>query len=403
MHAVRVNTSGRVEDATFERRLDQDGILPQWDVKIPKMRTMRNFAIVAALAGLLAPTISASEFGGNQNIALYWGQNSYGNSTGDFAQQPLSTYCANADVDIIPMAFITAITNGEGGQPVINFANSGYNCGVFPGTKLWNCPTYTQEINTCQQVYGKKILISIGGHGYNESGFEDVQIAENAARLLWNMFGPVNSSSGTLRPFGNAVLDGFDIDIEEKTTNLRPFAFELKALMDADQSKPYYLTAAPQCPYPDVNLSPLLNDPQGSVPFDALFVQFYNNPACEVDTFTPGASTQSGFNFDTWNNWAETQSSNPNVKVFLGVPAGPTGGQGYESGEALKPVIDYCKKFSHFGGVSAWDASQAYSNAPWLNDQYSFDLQQIFDLKQQGLDIQQAFDLKQHRIDNCFD
>lgn len=60
-------------------------------------------------------------------------------------------------------------------------------------------------------------------------------------------------------------------------------------------------------------------------------------------------------------------SANPNVKILLGVPGGPTGaGSGYESASSLSDVINYCKTFSSFGGVMMWDASQAYANSGFL-------------------------------------
>lgn len=250
----------------------------------------------------------------------------------------------------------------------MNYANSGNVCVKFPGTNLWDCPTYEDDIKTCQQTYGKTILVSIGGPGYDEAGFKDKQSAENAATLLWKMFGPVDPSSNALRPFHNASVDGFDIDVEQKNNYFRAFGLKMRALMNADTSKKYYLTAAPQCPYPDASLNPLLNDPNGGVPFDAVFVQFYNNPGCDLRSFTTGTSTQKNFNFQTWHNWATKNSANKGVKIFLGVPGGQTGGAGYKTAAQLKPIINYCKGFSSFGGVMAWDASQAYANKPFLND-----------------------------------
>lgn len=38
------------------------------------------------------------------------------------------------------MAFLYQMTNGQGGQPVINFANEGGTCITFAGTGLYNCP-----------------------------------------------------------------------------------------------------------------------------------------------------------------------------------------------------------------------------------------------------------------------
>ncbi|KAF2170500.1 glycoside hydrolase family 18 protein [Zasmidium cellare ATCC 36951] len=305
------------------------------------------------------------------NVALYWGQNSYNQGSGDLAQQPLATYCANTDIDIIPMAFMVQVTSGQGKEPVINFANQQNNCTVFPDTGLMDCPQIGDDIKTCQQKYGKTILLSIGGATYTEGGFASKDAAIAAANLVWNTFGPTSGSSSTqtYRPFHDAVIDGFDLDLETAVQNFNPFAAQLRSLMDADKSKKYYLTAAPQCPYPDAADDSMLNGAAGmdKVNFDAIFVQFYNN-YCGTNSYVANATTQNNFNFETWDNWATTKSANKDVKVFLGVPAGQSAaGTGYLSADALKPVIDYCKTFKSFGGVMAWDASQAYANKGFLD------------------------------------
>lgn len=142
------------------------------------------------------------------------------------------------------------------------------------------------------------------------------------------------------------------------------FGNQLRSLMDADTSKKYYLTAAPQCVYPDAADNQMLD---GAVYFDAIWVQFYNN-YCGVNSYVAGSSTQNNFNFDTWDNWAKTTSKNPDVKVFLGVPANTgAAGTGYLPASSLAPVIQYSKTFSSFGGVMMWDASQAYANSGFIS------------------------------------
>jgi chitinase len=127
--------------------------------------------------------------------------------------------------------------------------------------------------------------------------------------------------------------------------------------------KSYFLTAAPQCPYPDAADGAML---AGAVYFDAIWVQFYNN-YCGLQSFTVGSSTQNNFNFATWDNWAKTVSLNPNVKIILGIPGNTGAGAGYQSGSTLASIISYCKSFSSFGGVMIWDMSQVYANSGFLN------------------------------------
>lgn len=221
------------------------------------------------------------------------------------------------------------------------------------------------DIETCQS-YGKTIMLSVGGATYTEGGFSSSAAAVSAAQNVWAMFGPVQSGSTVNRPFGDAVVDGFDFDFESTTQNMAPFASELRSLMDnatAAGGKKYYLSAAPQCPYPDQADNDMLN---GVVSFDFINVQFYNN-YCGVNTFVVGASTQPYFNFDTWDTWARTVSANPAVKVLLGIPANTgAAGSGYTTGSTLEAAIQYSETFSSFGGVMMWDMSQLYANTGFL-------------------------------------
>ena len=221
------------------------------------------------------------------------------------------------------------------------------------------------DIATCQNTYGKSILLSIGGATYTEGGFSSSSAAVSAANLIWATFGP-QSGTSALRPFGSSFVNGFDFDFEATVNNAAPFANQLRSLMNSDTAKTgrkWYLTAAPQCPYPDYADNQMLD---GAVSFDAIFVQFYNN-YCGTQSFVPGSPSQNNFDFSTWDNWAKTVSANPDVKVLLGVPAAPTAaGSGYAAPATLAPIINYCKQFSSFGGVMMWDASQAYSNSGFL-------------------------------------
>jgi chitinase len=107
------------------------------------------------------------------------------------------------------------------------------------------------------------------------------------ADQLWNMF--FGGSSST-RPFGSAILDGIDLDIENggstgknkifychaKYSHLMTVSLGYVAFITQLQShfssatKKYYITAAPQCVYPDANLGAVIN----SIPFDAIYIQF---------------------------------------------------------------------------------------------------------------------------------
>ncbi|KAI1770799.1 glycoside hydrolase family 18 protein [Hypoxylon cercidicola] len=310
---------------------------------------------LASLASIIPSVLAGFDASSQTNVAVYWGQNSYGQAS---SQTRLSTYCSNSDINIIPLSFLNGIRT-----PIANFANAGDNCTVFAGTQLLDCPQIEEDIKACQQE-GKTIILSLGGATYTEGGFSDSASAESAADNVWSLFGSDTSTEN--RPFGSAVIDGFDFDFESTTQNFVPFASRLRSHMDSDSSKTYYLSAAPQCVYPDAAMNDMLN---GAISFDYIMIQFYNN-YCGIQSFTPGSSTQNNFNFQTWDNWAKQTSKNPNVKILLGVPANTGGGGGYQPASALAPIIQYSKQFSSFGGVMMWDMSQLYQNPGFLDSVY---------------------------------
>ena len=181
------------------------------------------------------------------------------------------------------------------------------------------------------------------------------------AEKIWNMFG---GGWAYYRPFGEAVIDGFDLNLEYGSgAGYEQFAWRLRQLMDGDQAKTgkeWILTAAPQCPHPDSHID---NSIKGTA-FDAIFVQFYNNPACQANTWALGKEQTSGksFNFGQWHNFATTTARNKKMKVFLTLPLAGEIGTGYVSRTVAAKIIGDLKRYSSFGGFAGWDASIAEQN-----------------------------------------
>ncbi|KAK4196577.1 family 18 putative glycoside hydrolase [Triangularia verruculosa] len=322
---------------------------------------MNRIQKLTALCGLILSlsnrALAGFDSSASNNIAVYWGQNSINRASG--GQQRLSFYCADSPINIIPMAFLYEIKNPA---TTINFANAGDNCTAISGSQILSCPQIEEDIQTCQSAHNKSLLLSIGGATYTEGGFTSPAEAISFAGTVWSMFGPKNSSSSVERPFGEAVIDGFDIDLEAGSQHMIDFVGELRRLMDADTTKKYYLSGAPQCFFPDAAMGDLMDE----VPFDFVNVQFYNND-CGVINWRSGGATQDKFNFDIWDKWAKGQSKNKDVRVLLGIPGSAMAGGGYVSGDALRGVIEYSKQFGSFGGVMMWDMSQVYGNAGFLD------------------------------------
>ena len=280
---------------------------------------------------LLLPT-DAFDRSANTNIAVYWGQNSAG------TQESLATYCESSDADIFLLSFLNQFpTLG------LNFANA---CSDTFSDGLLHCTQIAEDIETCQSL-GKKVLLSLGGASGSYLFSDDSQ-AETFAQTLWDTFGEGTGASE--RPFDSAVVDGFDFDIENNNeVGYSALATKLRTLF-AEGTKQYYLSAAPQCPYPDASVGDLLENAD----IDFAFIQFYNN-YCSVS---------GQFNWDTWLTYAQTVSPNKNIKLFLGLPGSASAaGSGYISDTSLlESTIADIASSSSFGGIALWDASQAFSN-----------------------------------------
>ncbi|KAJ0860997.1 putative chitinase [Helianthus annuus] len=197
---------------------------------------------------------------------------------------------------------------------------------------------------------GEGLALSIGGatDTYSLSSADD---ARGVANYIWNNFLGGHSNS---RPLGDAVLDGVDFDIEQGEPHYAALANRLREL-GGDK---IYLSAAPQCPFPDAKLQRALNTNQ----FNYIWVQFYNNPQCEFN-----ANNFASF-MKSWRQWT---SSFPGSKIFIGVPASKSG-DAASSGYIPKPqmtskVIPFARMSQNYGGVMLWnryfDGLSYYSDA----------------------------------------
>ncbi|KAJ5041767.1 uncharacterized protein L3040_005335 [Drepanopeziza brunnea f. sp. 'multigermtubi'] len=297
--------------------------------------------LVASVLALASSVLAGFDAASSKNVAVYWGQNSFGQVG---SQASLAFYCEDTRIDIIPISFMISLRDRT-----LNLGPSS--------------PDLEDDIKSCQRL-GKTILLSFPGAYYTEGGFDSVEMAIKGAQDVWAAFGPVQAYSTISRPFGSAVVDGFDFDFESSDIGyIVAFGEELDRLRRYPSDKSIILTAAPQCPFPDQAMNGLFE----KIPFDALFIQFYNN-YCGVKNFNPGAD-RSSFNFDAWDRWAKQESLNRRVKLLLGAPANvAAAGKGsYVEPYVLAQAIAESQKFESFGGVMFWDMTQLYSNVGFLD------------------------------------
>ncbi|KAG6840717.1 hypothetical protein C0991_004803 [Blastosporella zonata] len=254
-------------------------------------------------------------------------------------------------INAFPIAFLNVFFS-TGGLPEINLANTcnPTDSGAFSGTSLANCQFLAADIQACQ-AKGKIITLSLGG-ATGAASFTSAAQAQAFADTIWNLF--LGGSSST-RPFGAAVLDGIDLDIEGGgSTYFDAFVTQIRSHASG-ASKPYYVTAAPQCVYPDAYLGTVLN----AVAFDAVYVQ-YNN-YCGLQNY----GNVNAWDFSLWDTWAKNTAINKNVKVYIGAPASSSAaGSGYVAASTLGSIAQATRSsYSSFGGIMLWDASQAYANS----------------------------------------
>ncbi|CAN4087652.1 unnamed protein product [Withania somnifera] len=255
-----------------------------------------------------------------KGIAIYWGQN--GN------EATLNDTCASGKFPYVNLAFLNKFGNGQ--TPELNLAG---HC----NPAVNGCTILGPQIKHCQKL-GVKVMLSIGGG--------------DVALYLWNNFLSGRSSS---RPLGNAILDGIDFDIElGSPLHYEDLANYLKR--HSRSRRKMYLTAAPQCPFPDRLLGTALNTGL----FDNVWIQFYNNPPCQFTTNNTENLKSS------WTRWTTSVNAR---RIFLGLPAAPqAAGSGFIPAEVLTgEILPLIKKSRKYGGVMLWskfwDEQSGYSDS----------------------------------------
>ncbi|KAK4848368.1 hypothetical protein QYF36_012141 [Acer negundo] len=250
--------------------------------------------LVSPIFLILAALLGKSNAG---VISVYWGQNANEGILGDI--------CVSGNYAIVILAFLNEFGNDQ--TPLINLAG---HCDPTNN----GCTRLSKDIKACQ---------------------------------TWG----VKSKS---RPLGDAVLDGIDFDIAGGSN--QHWDELARALSEFSQQKKVYLSAAPQCPFPDAWLGGAL----GTGLFDYVWVQFYNNPGCQYSGNADNLKR-------SWNQW----TSNITGQVFLGLPAAPeAAASGYiEPGVLESEVLPSIKKSPEYGGVMLWSSQydKGYSSAIKVN------------------------------------
>ncbi|XP_057525669.1 acidic endochitinase-like [Amaranthus tricolor] len=266
-------------------------------------------------------------------ISTYWGQN--GN------EGSLSAACNTGNYQFINIAFLTVF--GGGRTPQLNLA--GHCNPAIPGS----CSSIGNDIAACQRQ-GIKVFLSLGG-GAGDYSLSSPADAQQVADYLWNNFlGGISNA----RPLGDAVLDGIDFDIElGSSQNYDALARALQRR--STPQRKVYLSAAPQCPFPDAHLSNAI----ATGVFDYVWVQFYNNPSANCQYSNKNVNNL----INSWNRWVTVNAP----QIFLGIPAAPAAANnGFIPSDVLiRDVLPRIRDSPKFGGVMLWSRffDNGYSSA----------------------------------------
>jgi chitinase len=329
------------------------------------------------------PTPSVYTFNpmSSSNVAVYYAQ------TDQTTSVPLTEICSDPSIDIVILAFVNNFFTPypTGPYPTLNL---GPNCWAASSaqtsagaTGLIDCVSdgFAGLVRSCQSTYGKKVLLSLGGAvGYSDTRIPNDTMANAFADTLWNLF-LGGSGLESIRPFGDVVLDGIDIDNEDpaNAAHLPVLIGSLRQLFASNNAaaggKDYYLSAAPQCPRPDQNIP--LQSLQTQIDF--AWPQFYNNPACNLNSngFIPSLQAWASDLEDNQQNnsrgfsmggFVDIGNGVSSPRVLVGAPAFANAGSGFVEGPAFEEIVAQVKganlggpfnEASPLGGFMFWDGA----------------------------------------------
>ncbi len=174
-------------------------------MKFPSLPLAASIFAVAS-AGSPLSAREAFNLDASDHVVGWWGSGWFN----DIYQVP--QVCEDPAYSVIILSFL--YTNlGFNGWPAMAFNVDNTNASAAQiavgATGLMWMPEMAKQIKTCQEN-GKKVMLSIGG-GAGDVTFNNSVEAIRFANQVWQLFGGDTETLRDLRPFGDVVLDGFDL------------------------------------------------------------------------------------------------------------------------------------------------------------------------------------------------
>ncbi|KAK4436253.1 Hevamine-A [Sesamum alatum] len=276
----------------------------------------KNIVIISILiaSSLFSSSEACNGASEDCGVSTYWGQN--------HEEGSLLAACESGLYEYVNVGFLT--TFGCYHNPVINLDDH-------------DASSLVADIKACQDK-GIKVLLSIGGAGGNDT-ICSPENAKEVADYLWeNYLAPGNA--GVL---GDATFDGIDFYVEALSNLYWDDLVKALAAYSSAEKK-VYLSAAPQCPYPDYYLDAAIK----TGCFDYISVHFFDNAPCD---YSGGIDSL----LASWNKWSSSLPEGN--KLFLGLPASrEDASSGYiEPEELTTKVLPLIKSSPNYGGVMVFD------------------------------------------------
>ncbi|KAH9906684.1 glycoside hydrolase superfamily [Xylariomycetidae sp. FL2044] len=294
----------------------------------------------------------------------------YFQPSGDPDNGSLRAHCDDVNIDVFIIGFVYAFAGSTGGTPVMS-TNYDIECAADQSGDPTSCPQLEQAIQYCQQK-GKMVFIGVGGPESSIDLLND-DVPDDLAHALWMTYGPPSEESQTptpSRPFGNAVVDGFDLYFPQISTAENKLAQSLRALFDANEaSRTYYLSGSPSCEQiSSSSAAQYLCDACDYV--SPRFFSFGTRSSSSDQATAPSSCYIGQEGFDAaLKGWSaassSSSSSSVHARLYVGAPASSGADQATPNSWDVVGGIEGMQKLargvkdmelSNFGGFAFWDS-----------------------------------------------
>lgn len=243
--------------------------------------------------------------------------------------------CTASSYTIINLAYMVDHFSTND-YPALDFStHCNWSTSAYPGfskttegVTLLKCPQIESDILLCQKL-GKKIMLSISP--YHETMLSDSD-GMRSAENVWNLFftGKGTEGNKTIRPFGEAILDGVDLAWRTNEPGYLGFTQRLRVLMESDSSKSFYISVSPECAFPSARLGPTYENT--ILATNASLVDWVNVMHLASQVCSWGSSDHTGFwsAVQAWNGWAASTKSG--IQILTGLPSWGWGFEAWVNG-----------------------------------------------------------------------